>query len=777
MEGGSLLVAPRTCVRRRHKVLAPWRFQRDFVRRQVKAGDHFDANCRGLETPESSGEATGRIGISGSESDGGSGDRELERSATASDRSGDISKSSGGRGAGRECNSENLNGDAGAKDCNLEEDLDSNGVTREPIGAAKPSNLQGFQCNGAAEESNSAAKDCNSESFRTGGGAVTGYRKGRKSVAPWRFQIRYKRPSSEGFCSGNGSDGRPGTTTSVRDGSSQCAPATGRHRSSLRVSAASNHSSVKIQKETASVPKKRKIDKDDHRQVMPNNRFAVTRESVMASLREFRIIYRKLLEEEETKWKKRGHGLRPDLAALKIFRERLCVEYDDRSYVGSVPGVQIGDAFNSSIEICIVGLHRQQLMCVDCIKKKDGTCLAVSIVSYAKPSAFNDNLDFLLHVGSMAATSDQKIDGTDLALKQSMDTNTPVRVIHVLGENCQPKEVTNYVYGGLYLVEKFCREKVREDQYIHIFHLRRMAGQPHIDIQELAKIRMPEPFDGIFMADISGGLEKIPISVINSISNEYSMPFRYISQIQYPPKYQPDPPSGCDCVDGCSDSQKCACAVKNGRGILFTDNGAIVDERPLVYECGPSCRCPPTCHNRVSQHGIKFRLQVFKTKSMGWGVRSLDFIPSGSFVCEYIGELLEDEEAQERKNDEYLFAIGNNYYDVSRWEGLSKTIPSLQNGPSDDEEIGFAVDALNWGNLARFINHSCTPNLFAQNVLYDHDNKSMPHIMLFAGENILPLQELSYDYNYTIDEVYDSGGNIKKKQCFCGSNECTGWLY
>ncbi|TVU29003.1 hypothetical protein EJB05_20545, partial [Eragrostis curvula] len=757
MQGGGTRVLLTSSGVRRYKVLVPWRF--GYVHPEIKQGDVFDpVQCRGLSVTWS--------------------DRVPADEELCSCGDGKVSMG-GGIGIGGDCSLDSLgdNADEGGSmpnDSNFiySEGLENNAVATEPVGEAQPSKLQGFQCDGTAE-SNSVGKDFISVGFRAGDSTVPGCRKGRKAVVPWRFKIGYKPKWSLGMCPGDGSNGQ----TEGTDGSKQSACAMASNPSGVEVSAARKRSSVKVQKGTGSVPKKRKTYKDHNHQAVPKSRISLVRENVLTTLREFRVIYKKLLEIEETKWKERGHELRPDLAAFNIYKERYCVEYDEKRYVGSIPEVQIGDIFNSSMELSVVGIHHAQLLPVDYIKK-DGTCLAVSIVSYAQPSVSSNNFDFLLHVGSMAATSDQKIEDADLALKHSMDTGMPVRVIHAIinepSDNVQSKQLASYVYGGLFLVEKLCIEKIKGEQCVNTFHLRRMAGQQHIDIYEVLRTRSPEPFNGIFVDDISGGLEKMPISVINTISNEYPMALRYISQIQYPLKYQPNPPSGCNCVGGCSFSKNCACAVKNGGMFPFSHIG-LLEDRPLIYECGPSCKCPPTCHNRVSQHGIKFRLQVFKTKSMGWGVRCLDFIPSGSFVCEYIGEILEDQEAQERMSDEYLFAAGNNYYIVPRWKGLCKKIPSLQDGPSEDEEIVFAVDAVSSGNFARYINHGCTPNLFPQNVLFDHDDKRMPHIMFFATEDIPPLKELSYDYNYG-DEVYDSDGNIKKKQCFCGSVECTGWF-
>ncbi|KAL0304948.1 UNVERIFIED_CONTAM: Histone-lysine N-methyltransferase, H3 lysine-9 specific SUVH6 [Sesamum angustifolium] len=94
-------------------------------------------------------------------------------------------------------------------------------------------------------------------------------------------------------------------------------------------------------------------------------------------------------------------------------------------------------------------------------------------------------------------------------------------------------------------------------------------------------------------------------------------------------------------------------------------------------------------------------------------------------------------EAEQRiGNDEYLFDVSD-----GRDEGESEVF--LDYHMSDD---GFAIDAAKMGNIGRFINHSCSPNLYAQEVLYDHQDNRLPHIMFFATKNIPPLQELTYDY-------------------------------
>jgi euchromatic histone-lysine N-methyltransferase len=513
-----------------------------------------------------------------------------------------------------------------------------------------------------------------------------------------------------------------------------------------------------------------------------HNSDAITRNKVRETLRLFQAVCRKLLQEEEAKSKERGKtNRRVDQKASKILKDKGKHVNTGEKILGSVPGVEVGDEFHYRIELNIIGLHRPSQGGID-FMKHGGEILAISIVSSGGYYDDLDNSDSLTYTGQGGNVmntdkepEDQKLERGNLALKNSMHKRNPVRVIR----GSESSNGKTYIYDGLYLVEKYWQELGSHGKLVYKFQLDRIPGQPELAWKEVKKSKNFKIREGLCVDDISQGKESTPMCVVNTIDDEKPAPFKYVTSMIYPHWCHPLPPKGCDCINGCSDSEKCSCAVKNGGEIPFNYNGAIVEAKPLVYECGPCCKCPSSCHNRVSQRGIKFQLEIFKTKSRGWGVRSLNSIPSGSFICEYIGDLLEDKEAEQRTgNDEYLFDIGNNYNDSSLWDGLSSLMPDVQATSCEVvEDVGFTIDAAEYGNVGRFINHSCSPNLYAQNVLYDHEDKRIPHIMLFAAENIPPLQELTYHYNYMIDQVRDSNGNIKKKSCFCGSIECTGRLY
>ncbi|KAH9750431.1 Histone-lysine N-methyltransferase H3 lysine-9 specific SUVH6 [Citrus sinensis] len=472
-----------------------------------------------------------------------------------------------------------------------------------------------------------------------------------------------------------------------------------------------------------------------------------------------KAVCRKLLHEKEAKPDRQNSHKRVDYLVARILKDKKKYIPVHKKVIGSVPGVEVGDEFQYRVELNMIGLHLQIQGGIDYVKH-EGKINATSIVASGGYDDKLDNSDVLIYTGQGGNVmnggkepEDQKLERGNVALANNIHEQNPVRVIR---GDTKAFEYRTCIYDGLYLVERYWQDVGSHGKLVYKFKLARIPGQPELSWKV-----------GLCVDDISQGKELIPICAVNTVDDEMPPSFKYITNIIYPDWCRPVPPKGCDCTNGCSKLEKCACVAKNGGEIPYNHNRAIVQAKLLVYECGPSCKCPPSCYNRVSQQGIKVQLEIYKTEARGWGVRSLNSIAPGSFIYEFVGELLEEKEAERRtSNDKYLFNIGNNYNDGSLWGGLSNVMPDA---PSSSCGV--------YGNVGRFVNHSCSPNLYAQNVLYDHEDKRMPHKMLFAAENISPLQELTYHYSYMIDQVYDSSGNIKKKSCFCGSSECTGWLY
>ncbi|KAM6434504.1 histone-lysine N-methyltransferase SETDB1 isoform 1-T2 [Liasis olivaceus] len=177
-----------------------------------------------------------------------------------------------------------------------------------------------------------------------------------------------------------------------------------------------------------------------------------------------------------------------------------------------------------------------------------------------------------------------------------------------------------------------------------------------------------------YIADITKGKEDVPLSCVNEIDSTPPPQVAY-SKERIPGKGVYINTSweflvGCDCEDGCRDKSKCACHQLTIQATACTPGGQInlnsgYQHKRLeeclptgVYECNKRCKCSPNmCTNRLVQHGLQVRLQLFKTQNKGWGIRCLDDIAKGSFVCIYAGKILTDDFADKEgleMGDEYF---------------------------------------------------------------------------------------------------------------------------
>ncbi|UYV70584.1 EHMT1 [Cordylochernes scorpioides] len=261
----------------------------------------------------------------------------------------------------------------------------------------------------------------------------------------------------------------------------------------------------------------------------------------------------------------------------------------------------------------------------------------------------------------------------------------------------------------------------------------------------------------ILNSDISNGKETMPISVVNG-EDEEEAPTDFVYLIANCETVSQNinrtisSLQGCSCEKdgGCLSSKSCKCATLSKGSWYNRNTGRLLDsfnttnKSNLIYECNQTCKCDVTlCPNRTVQRGIQVPLQIFRTKKKGWGVRTLGPVDKGTFICEYIGEIISDKEADHIKNDSYLFDLESKGGEV------------------------FCLDARDYGNVSRFINHHCQPNLISVKVLVEHQDTTAPRIALFAARDIAINEELGFDYGAKFWQI-----KLKYFTCECGDVFC-----
>ena len=87
-----------------------------------------------------------------------------------------------------------------------------------------------------------------------------------------------------------------------------------------------------------------------------------------------------------------------------------------------------------------------------------------------------------------------------------------------------------------------------------------------------------------------------------------------------------------------------------------------------------------------------------------------------------------------------------------------------------DEDI-YIMDAMTQGNVGRYLNHSCDPNVFVQNVFTQSHDLRFPSLAFFTIKYVAAGQELCWNYNYVVDSVEG-----KQISCNCGADNCKGRL-
>lgn len=158
----------------------------------------------------------------------------------------------------------------------------------------------------------------------------------------------------------------------------------------------------------------------------------------------------------------------------------------------------------------------------------------------------------------------------------------------------------------------------------------------------------------------------------------------------------------------------------------------------------PAARTAPVVHHDAPQQGR--RTQVRESGVHGKGVYAIRPIKADETVLEYRGEIITWQEALRRHPHDPSQPNHTFYFHL------------------DD---GHVIDGKHKGNSAKWINHSCEPNVEAE--------QDGNRVFLKALRDIHPGEELFFDYGLVIDARITP--SLKKDYaCWCGAADCRGTM-
>ncbi|XP_055378610.1 histone-lysine N-methyltransferase ash1 isoform X2 [Condylostylus longicornis] len=187
-----------------------------------------------------------------------------------------------------------------------------------------------------------------------------------------------------------------------------------------------------------------------------------------------------------------------------------------------------------------------------------------------------------------------------------------------------------------------------------------------------------------------------------------------------------------------TDHQSCNCKMESACGDDCLN-------RMVYTECFPStCPCKDKCHNqKIQRHDVAPGTERFMTANKGWGVRTNLPIKKGTYIMEYVGEVVTEKEFKERMATLY---INDTHHYCLHLDG------------------GLVIDGHRMGSDGRFVNHSCSPNCEMQKWSVN----GLPRMALFASRNIESGEELTYDYNFSLFNPSEG------QPCRCETPQCRG---
>ncbi|ORX45663.1 SET domain-containing protein [Hesseltinella vesiculosa] len=254
------------------------------------------------------------------------------------------------------------------------------------------------------------------------------------------------------------------------------------------------------------------------------------------------------------------------------------------------------------------------------------------------------------------------------------------------------------------------------------------------------------------------------VTVVNEIDDtSFPEQFVFIDKLVFSKRVSvPDPDFliGCECQHSCLKTNNEECHEEwtyDSRGKLKPGCTG-----PL-YECNLACQCKASCPNRVVQRGRTVALEIFQTKSKGWGVRCKTKIMANSFVEEYLGEVIT--EAQGEARGTIYDRIGVSY------------LFDMDSAVTEGTTAKYVIDSYVCGNASHFFNHSCNPNLTVFGVYHDSGDPYFHRLAFFALRDIEAGEELTFDYLGSHGLLPSNTHAQQRIECLCDDNACRGFIH
>ncbi|KAJ1963574.1 hypothetical protein IWQ62_003171 [Dispira parvispora] len=176
--------------------------------------------------------------------------------------------------------------------------------------------------------------------------------------------------------------------------------------------------------------------------------------------------------------------------------------------------------------------------------------------------------------------------------------------------------------------------------------------------------------------------------------------------------------------------------------------------RRLATPLSAAPKPKPTCPNRAIQNSQPFpHVEVFKTRDRGWGVRATQSITKGTFIAEYVGEVIS-------APIEHLRSLTYDQLNLLYVFQLDLGFEPLPDG--NNESPMLYVDALYYCNVSRFINHSCESNLSRVTFFINYRDRMWQRLAFFSRRAIEEGEELTINYHCTTSTW----------TCKCGAPNC-----